>query len=61
MATMQIINWFVSSFRYCNIHTIPGLCQAGYYKQLFERNYFTASFKFDNKHKMHEAKIIQED
>ena len=26
----------------------------------FERNYFTASLKFDNKYKTFEAKIIQE-
>ena len=27
LATMQIIDWFVSSFRYCNIHIIPGIFQ----------------------------------
>ena len=27
---------------------------------IFERNYFTASLKFDNKYKTFEAKIIQE-
>ena len=32
----------------------------GYNEQPFKRNYFTASFKFGNKHKTFEVKNIQE-